>query len=394
MEKNTSKTASKKAMHEVEYVKLQDFGYEKSGNVKGDPEVYVSYLDRIMNGDLVDENYKGIPDSEKNEKRGKIKTLEKKLDELEGGNKKFEDEITGKEKKIDQYRQQLLQIHEDREKDHEKLLKDSFNPLKFSINLFILIVLTVYLFFFYISAAYKALYTDLEKIATNIAEGIGTGSILPSPYELTEAIRYNYLLFLIPFVFYAFGWAFHIILELKHKLKFLFLSLLIVLTFIVDSLMAFIIHSNTESAKELMGLSSISWARSPTFYIILAFGFLAYILWSILLDSLLREWAKKQITGNLKKIIKHLRGDIKILQKKLTPLGPVKKEIDILREEVGTMMIGNLKRYIDQFTTGWISYAAAGNLKEVKTKCLKVKKDFEDKNNIRSGVVKVVSRRG
>jgi hypothetical protein len=255
-------------------------------------------------------------------------------------------------------------------------------------------VLSVYLFFFYISAAYKALYTDLEKITANIAEGIGTGSILPSPYELAEAIRYNYLLFLIPFVFYAFGWAFHIILELKNKFKYFFLSALITLTFIVDALMASIIHSNTESAKELMGLATKSWYSSSTFYIILAFGFLAYILWSILLDSLLREWAKKQITGNLKKIIKHLRGDIKILQKKLLPLDPIKREIEILREEVGTMMIGNLKRYIDQFTTGWVSYAAAGNLKEVKTKCLKVKKDFEDKHNIRPGIVKVVSRRG
>ncbi len=39
MEKSTSPSTKKeKAVHQVEYVHLQEFGYEKSGNVKGDPE--------------------------------------------------------------------------------------------------------------------------------------------------------------------------------------------------------------------------------------------------------------------------------------------------------------------------------------------------------------------
>ncbi len=39
MEKSNSSVSSKteKAVHQVEYVNLQEFGYEKSGNVKGDP---------------------------------------------------------------------------------------------------------------------------------------------------------------------------------------------------------------------------------------------------------------------------------------------------------------------------------------------------------------------
>ena len=396
MEKNTNQTTRKdteKVVHNVEYVKLQDYGYEKAGHVKGDPEVYASYLSQIMNGDLVDENYKGLTEEEKSEKREKIKKLEKQAEEMQSENAKFDKEIAEKEKKIDQYRQQLLQIHEEHDKDHEKLHKDTFSGIKFGINLFILLALTVYLFFFYISAAYKALYTDLEKIASNIAEGLSTGSILPGPYELADAIRFNYLLFLVPFVFFAFGWAFHVIIEMKNQVKYGLLSLLVLLTFAVDALMAFIIHSNTEAAKEMMGLSTVSWSRSPTFYIILAFGFLAYVLWSILLHSMLTEWAKRQVTGNIKKIIKHLRNDIKRLQDKLLPVGSVKAEIDALREDMGIMLIGNLKKYIDQFTTGWISYAAAGNLKEIKTKCLKIKKDFEDKNNIRSGIVKVARRK-
>src|SRR5260370_33794716 len=130
-------------------------------------------------------------------------------------------------------------------------------------------MLSVYLFFFYVCETFKALYVDFEGIAERIARGEGTGSIMPGAYELAEAPQYNYLLFVVPFVFYAFGWAFHIILEIKHQAKFAFLSMLIAVTFVVDFLLAMIISNNTESAKALMGLPAIPWSQSPSFYIIL-----------------------------------------------------------------------------------------------------------------------------
>ena len=379
--------------HNVDRVNLYDFGYEKSGNVKGDPDVYAAYLDRIINGDLVEESYEGFTEEEKRERLKEIKELEKKQKEVEEDNSKTEKEIAGKGKEIDKYRKDLLNLREVNADDIEKLKDESFSQLKFSINLFILIMLSVYLFFFYVSAAYKALYVDFEGIADSIAQGEGTGSIMPGPYELGEAIRYNYMLFLVPFVFYAFGWAFHILLDLKSKIKFLFLSMLIAVTFTVDFLLALIIHNNTESAKELMGMSTVHWAQSSTFYIILFLGFLVYVIWSILLDSLMREWNKKHITGNIKKIIKHLKNDIKILSAKLSDVSSIKNQITDYREDIRTVMYGNLKRYIDQFSSGWISYLSPANMQGVKEKCTKLKKDFEEKNGIKRGTVKVVSKR-
>jgi hypothetical protein len=255
-------------------------------------------------------------------------------------------------------------------------------------------MLSGYLFFFYVSAAYKALYVDFEKIANNIAQGIGTGSIMPQPRELSDAMQYNFLLFLVPFVFYAFGWAFHVLLEMKQNIKALFIGLLIAVTFTVDLLLALIIHNNTEMAKDLMGLSTTNWSSSPTFYIILFLGFLVYIIWSLLLDSLLREWDKLKVTSNLKKIIKHLHGDIKILKAKLIPLGELKDQISEYREDIGTVMYGNLKKYIEQFSSGWMSYLSPDNMKAVKERCLNIKKDFEAKLGLKPGFVKVISKRG
>lgn len=382
-----------KVVHNVDRVSLYDFGYEKSGSVKGDPDVYFSYLNRIINGDLVEEAYEGFTEDEKKDRLKKIKELEKKQKEIEEANVSIEAEIKEKDKGIERQRKDLLQIRDTRAKDKKKLKAESFSGVKFMINLVLLVMLSIYLFFFYISAAYKALYVDLETISENIANGAGIGSIMPGPYELYNALN-NYLLFLVPFVFYAFGWAFHILLELKSKSKFIFLGLLIAVTFTVDFLIALIIHNNVESAKSFMGLATESWFVSSTFYIILFLGFLVYIIWSILLDSLLREWDKKHITNNIQKIIKHLQQDIKKLSAKLTDTAAIKAQIITYREDLSTVMYGNLKKYVEQFTSGWISYLAPANMKDVKDKCLFLKKEFEDKHEIRNGTVKVVSKRG
>ena len=397
MENKTSQSITDdnaKVVHQIERVNLYNFGYEKSGNVKGDPDIFTTYLNRIVDGDLVEENYKGLSNEEKAEKREEIKELEVKVKGIEKENEKIEVEIKNKEASIDEYRQELLKIREIRNADHEKIKRETFSPMKFGINVFILIMLSVYLFFFYVSTAYKALYVDFEKVADSIAQGLGTGSVMPGPYELAEALQYNYLLFLVPFVFYAFGWAFHILLDLKQKMKIVFVSLLIAVTFTVDFLLALLIHDNTEMAKELMGLQTVKWSSSSTFYIILFLGFLVYIIWSILFDSMLREWDKRKITINVKKIIKHLTKDMELLKLKITPVVNIKKQISDYRDDLNTIMYGNLKKYVDQFTSGWVSYLAPDNMKAVKERCLAIKKDFEEKNNIKPGIVKVISKRG
>jgi hypothetical protein len=392
-EKSLIEERNREVIYQIERINLSDYGYEKSGNVKGDPDIYQAYLNRILNGDLVEENYKGLPEEEKIEKRAEIGKLEKEEKKISKENEKFEKEIQEKKSKIDEYRQKLLDLREKRSKDPEKAKKMTFNPFKFNINLFILLMLSAYLFFFYISAAYKALYVDFEEIADHIAQGTGMGSIMPGPYELSEAISYNFLLFLVPFIFYAFGWAFHVILEMNHKAKFVFLGALIAVTFTVDFLIALIIHNNTELAKELMGLNTTHWSQSSTFYIILFLGFLVYIIWSILLDSLLREWDKGEIPRNIKKIILHLLKDIRELENKKRSNVELNAKLHALREDVGTVMYGNLKRYIDQFSTGWISYLSPENMKTAKERCLEVKRDFEEKNGIKPGLVRVISNK-
>lgn len=382
-----------KIIPHVDRVKLYDFGYEKAGSVKGDPDVFASYLQRILNGDLVENNYSGFNEEERKERIEQIKELEIKLKEKEEANDKIDTEVKSKEKEIDKYKKELLQNWEARSKDHEKLKTETFSRLKFSLNLFILVMLSVYLFFFYVSAAYKALYVDLQGIAERLAQGEGTGSIMPSARELAEALQYNYLLFVVPFVFYAFGWAFHILLELKHRAKYVFVSMLIAVTFTVDLLLAMIISNNTENAKALMGLPGTPWGQSPSFYIILFLGFLVYIIWSILFDSLLREWDKRQLTDNLKKILRHLSSEAKILKARRIDVSSIKNKITDFREDANTLMHGNLKKYLDQFSSGWIAYLSPSSMKETKTKCLALKKDFEAKNNVKNGTVKVVAKR-
>jgi len=383
-----------KVTHNVERVGLYDFGYEKAGSVKGDPDVYAAYLERIINGDLVEESYSGFSDEEKKERIKQIKELEMELKNRDGSNAKIEVEIKEKDNSIEEYRKQLLNIREVNNEDHEKLKEESFSTLKFSINLFLLVFLSIYLFFFYVSAAYKALYVDFEGIAEKIASGEGTGSIMPGAYELIEALQFNYLLLLVPFVFFAFGWAFHVLLEIKNKARIVFISLLIAVTFAVDFLLALIIHNNTENAKSLMGMETSHFSESSTFYIILFLGFLVYVIWSILLHSLLMEWDKKLVTRNIKKIINHYQGDIRKLQINLQNTTEIKAQIASYREDISTVFYGNLKKYIDQFSSGWVTYLSPSSMKDMKESCFHVKKVFEEKNDIKKGTVRVISTRG
>ena len=107
MEKSNS-SVKEKAIHQVEYVNLQEFGYEKSGNVKGDPEIYTSYLNRMLNGDLVDEKSSGLNDDEKPEKRDKLKQLEAKLNEATRNNEEMNVLIKEKQDKVDTRREEIL----------------------------------------------------------------------------------------------------------------------------------------------------------------------------------------------------------------------------------------------------------------------------------------------
>jgi len=116
----STKEVNAKIIHHVDRVNLYDFGYEKSGAVKGDPDLYASYLQRIINGDLVEEPYKGFTDEEKKERTKLMKELEKKVREKEEANAKIEVDVKEKEKGIDKYRKDLLQIRESRSKDHDK----------------------------------------------------------------------------------------------------------------------------------------------------------------------------------------------------------------------------------------------------------------------------------
>ena len=72
-----NKGVSVQVLPHIDRVNLYDFGYEKSGNTNGDPHLYLTYLNRILNGDLVEEPYKGFTDEEKKDRVRQIKELEK-----------------------------------------------------------------------------------------------------------------------------------------------------------------------------------------------------------------------------------------------------------------------------------------------------------------------------
>jgi hypothetical protein len=343
-------------------INLRDYGFEKSGQATGSPNALKAELESIYQGRFVDESIKiGKTEEEKSQIREKIDLLRKEIVDFDKEINNLDFEIKNKEEEIVNYNKEIENFRLNKG-NHEGV--NSFSQIKFSINLFFLVMLSIYLFLFYVSTVFKVFYFDAASIAKAFADGTGSINALPSPGEMNMALKHNYLLLFAPFIFYAFGYALHIVLENKNKIKYLYATLIISVTFILDFLMAYLIHSNISEAKEMIGLTPEKWSSSSIFYIILFMGFVVYIIWSILLDALLNEWKKRDVITRRLELIKEIKlliDNLNIRKNEiLAKINLNKQEIQKLDLDlqVYKIPVSDIKHCLAQFYAGWIQFLA------------------------------------
>jgi hypothetical protein len=372
----------------VKRINLRQYGYEQSGQNSGNVDAFNAELELIYQGNLIDESLTlEISDSEKAKIREEIVKIDNDKINIDKSIKEKELEKSEIIRRIEYIKKEIEQIKLGNKL--EGINGFVFSPLKFTLNLFFLLMLSFYLFLFYVSAAYRVFYTNTDEIASNMADGLDSITILPSPYELSDALHYNYLLLFVPFIFYAFGYALHVALEKKGYLKFLFASSLIVVTFILDFLLAYKIHYNTESAKEMIGLSAEVWSKSSTFYIILFMGFVVYMIWSLLLDSLMKEWKKRDVLNKRAEIINELQLEIALIEKAINSLNfdiinlENQKKVKVDSLDNTKIPILFIKQSISEFYAGWIQFLSGfENYKSRLEDCRLAHDNFLIKHNL------------
>lgn len=315
-----------------ERVNLNSFGFKQAGVHGGSPESLINVLEWIRQARYVEEDF------DVNVRNRDRENLQKKMDELKEQLAALElskqhiaqseiphlkEDISEKEQEIQLLKKQLA----------EGKMHSEFSPVRFGSYLFITLVLLVYLIFFYASVINSAFFRDSAALLSG-ASADNINLLLNSifdPRGIFTLSPHVVFVYLGAFLFIAFGMLPHILYHrIKHPaFKWVAACVMVLLTFLVDALLAYKIDKGIHELKKMMRLDE-EWffLTSENFWLVLAFGFGAYLAWNLVYEAMLSEWQKRKPDLKAELDIKFLRDEIKDLRGKIRALELKINELD------------------------------------------------------------------
>lgn len=272
----------------------RDYGFQKAGSHHGTIEGLATCLHRLYE-DYKREIKNDIAKQEELKKpiRLKIEQLKGDIDRLEKKIEKIKSDTMPKiQHRIESLREEKSHIR----KNPQEITGDDAGKASYYIGGIILVFLTVYLFVFYSSASYSAFFKEFTLNEIGVANSIFDAKALSNAYKdgMTELI----LILTIPFVFLGLGYLIHKFQEQKTFTKFFKITMLIVVTFIFDSILAYeitekIYNIKKENSFETVPEYSISFAfKSINFWLIIFAGFVVYLIWGMVFDFVIEAHGK------------------------------------------------------------------------------------------------------
>jgi hypothetical protein len=241
------------------------------------------------------------------------------------------------------------------------------NTLPFIIATLLIILLTLYLFMFYASTGYSAFFGIPSKL-------IG-GFLAPTVFEDASIQGNGALMFIIlfPIVFLAMGYVIHTFLEKKNYIG---LSLVLLFTLAFDTFMAYKIAKNAHDLLFASGQTIDPWNGSlayedVNFYIIIAAGFVVYVIWGYLLNNVIQQWYTIQPDQVKQTEIEKIRDQILKLTNEASEYGnsitllkstlhnldqkraDIERKSNILRAGGIVIDVTALKGMVGEFVGGW-----------------------------------------
>jgi hypothetical protein len=310
--------------------RIKYYGYIEAGANRGAANVLKQNLQNISNGAFNEIGGQYVDATQKERAEGHRADI-----------RRLEYEVQGIAE-----RQTELQKWIERVNNGERVRSLIFDPAKFLVNLFFLLMLSVYLFQFYVSATHAALFQTTDATLAKL-EGVDPGSIayvfnsIFNPNVYSDAGGSIWFLVFAPFVFYAFGFAIHSLFESESRSKWWWIISIFVITFVLDALIAFKIHQNTQVALELIGQTVKPYYADVNFYIVIFMGFVVYVIWGILLHTLFVEWNKRNP-------MKEYERNKKFIFEKEAKISQYKKSISQIEASIPNILTS--------YYAGWMSY--------------------------------------
>lgn len=355
----------------IRKVKIPDYAFIQAGLHKGDSKSLTAHLGWIKEGHIVDEGF-----SEQEHLLGK-KKAEINIQDKESEKIKLENEqqtvnevkIPAARKQVEETTEEIKQVKLD---CAEKRIKSDFQPIRYYTYATLVCFLSVYLVFFYASAINSAFFRNAQSLITNA--GADVTMLLDSifdPKGIFKASTSLIFTYLGAFLFFAIGLLPHGILSGDGKNKKLYASLLIAGAFLADAALAYKIDKGIHDLKLMAGIADADWKfyLSINFYLVLLFGFCAYLIWGQMYELMLTEKNKKNtdikaeiIITDLKIKLAEQKQELQQLEVKVRELQStvsiIKQQLEKLKKDLETAMVNpdELARNLTSFYKGWRQY--------------------------------------
>jgi hypothetical protein len=370
------------AAQKVERVKsFREYAFEKAGLNRGDYLSLKTYLKWITDGHLVDDTYnENEQHLLKQQVKNKILTKDDEKKKIEG-EKRTAIEVAkpGVEKKIKDLNDEIQQTKIDLAENN---VQTGYQPEKYFMYASLTIVLSFYLLFFYASAIYASFFRNAGTILKLAGDDIAL--YLDSIFDVKGIFTASPALIIVylgAFLFFAIGLIPH---NIEGKNKKWNVGFAIFGAFIADSLMAFKIDLGIHDLKVMAGVADPEWHfySSINFYMVLLFGFCAYLVWGYMFEMMLKEKNKKTgdvraalIIKGLKEEIKTLRSELELLETKIieleTQIKTIISQLEQLKMDLENRMLNPdaLSQNLTSFYMGWRQYLNGTDLSLEKERC-------------------------
>jgi len=372
---------------------FSDYGHKRSGLNSGDATAFRTHLSWIKDGYVVDENYN---EQESTEKRKNIESqIEDKKEEKQNviADKKVIEsvQIPNKKQEKTDLSNSIAQVQNDLDNE---MLETGYQNTNYYLYIGLTGFLSLYLLFFYASAIYSAFFRSagllIETSGDDLAMVIGSIFDMKGIMNLSPNLI---MVYLGSFLFFALGIIPHTI---KGKYKNLKITLFLIGTLIVDALLAYKIDNSIHEIKVLSGIAEGEWHfwTSENFYLVLAFGYLAYLVFGYVYQLMIEEKVKKNpkkialrninlIKKQIKEnnlVINKYEEDIVALESKINML---ESRIELLNKRLNDAMINPeiLSQSLNSFYIGWIQFLNGSlDYENQKTECNNAYKQFMEEN--------------
>lgn len=310
------------------------------------------------------QNDQALQDQLKQEKQQQIIQAETTLAQEQNNLQKARNTIEDIKQKINAIEAALDKLKGDVKRINQQAKAD------FIIGLIILLPLTIYLFLFYSSTAYSAFFKEIDY-----TQALGSHMFDPQALSISWEQSWTAGLFvlLIPFIFLALGFVLHRFTEQQGAPKYIKSGSIILVTFIFDTLLAFLIAKNMYDAEALTQLGDIPpYALSMAFvdahfWVVIFCGFLAYIIWGLLFGFTMDSYNKLDLNKveqkRLEKQKNQLQDQLKEEQQKENTIEnrihSIEGNIAALKEQLSTGIridLTKIELELNHFFSGWTSY--------------------------------------